>query len=344
MFEPGNLMSMTTPAIDFEEADKRLARDQYDFVALMAKADHYFGKQALRAAGSFYGMAVSVAQSGRPADRNEVMRAARAMQEIQQQFVRHLVTSLAEAGHPQSDWHPRFAQSLALMIGQLERAPETRPFPAMPSVYYYPGLPHVEFADTSDFAWREAVESRTEDIAEEARNLLAGSGSFKPYVQAEADRAQGDMHGMLDNDDWSSLDLIEQGEAVPENVRHAPVAYETITQHVPVCTIPNRAPTLLLSLLKPGKRIPPHHGMLNPRYICHLPLIVPGNGALRLGSQTHEWRKGELIAFDDTIEHEAWNRSDEDRLVLLFDVWRPELEAIEHAQIAALFAAVDSAG
>ncbi len=68
--------------------------------------------------------------------------------------------------------------------------------------------------------------------------------------------------------------------------------------------------------------------MLNPRYICHLPLIVPGNGALRLGSQKREWRKGELIAFDDTIEHEAWNNSGEDRLVLLFDVWRPELEPI----------------
>lgn len=83
--------------------------------------------------------------------------------------------------------------------------------------------------------------------------------------------------------------------------------------------------------------------MLNSRYICHLPLIVPGDGALRLGTQKREWRFGELIAFDDTIEHEAWNHSGKDRLVLLFDVWRPELEEIEQAQIAALFTAVDSA-
>ena len=335
---------MQPPTMSPAQADIRLAKDNYDFAALMAKGDHHYARGELRAAGSFYGMAVSVAQSGRPADGREAARGAQAMQDIQQQFVRHLVTSLAEAGHTQQDWHPRFANSLAMMVGAAQRAPDQRPYPAMPNVYYYPGLPHVEFADTQQFDWREAVEERTEDIAEEARKLLAGSGTFKPYVEAEADRPQGDMHGMLGNDDWSSLDLIEKGEPVAEHIAHAPVAYQTITREVPVCTIPNRAPTLLLSLLKAGKKIPPHHGMLNPRYICHLPLIVPGNGALRLGSQKREWRKGELIAFDDTIEHEAWNNSGEDRLVLLFDVWRPELEPIEHAQIAALFAAVDSAG
>ena len=332
-----------TPTMTIAEADQRLARNEYDFVALMAKGDHHFGLGELRAAGSFFGMAVSVAQSGRPADALEAQRAIRAMQDIQQQFVRHLVESLASSGHSRADWHPRFAQSIAMMVGVAERPAENRTYPAMPSVYYYPGLPHVEFADTKQFAWREAVGGKVEQIAEEARTLLAGSGSFKPYVQAEADRAQGDMHGMLDNDDWSSLDLIEKGEPVDDHVRHAPVAYKTITEEVPVCTIPNRAPTLLLSLLKAGKRIPPHHGMLNPRYICHLPLIVPGDGALRLGTQKREWRFGELIAFDDTIEHEAWNHSAKDRLVLLFDVWRPELEEIEQAQIAALFTAVDSA-
>ena len=118
--------------------------------------------------------------------------------------------------------------------------------------FTHPGLPHVEFADTKQFAWREAVEGKVEQIAGEARTLLAGSGSFKPYVQAEADRAQGDMHGMLDNDDWSSLDLIEKGEPVDDHVRHAPVAYKTITEEVPGM-IPNCAPTLLLSL--PGQEV-----------------------------------------------------------------------------------------
>ncbi|MCC6480505.1 MAG: aspartyl/asparaginyl beta-hydroxylase domain-containing protein, partial [Sphingomonadaceae bacterium] len=51
---------------------------------------------------------------------------------------------------------------------------------------------------------------------------------------------------------------------------------------------------------------------------------------------------GEVIIFDDTVEHEAWNNSQQDRLVLIFDVWRPELVEGEQAQIQALFNAVDS--
>ena len=82
--------------------------------------------------------------------------------------------------------------------------------------------------------------------------------------------------------------------------------------------------------------------MLNPRLICHLPLIVPGDGALRVGSSTRALEKGKLMVFDDTIEHEAWNRAQTDRLVQIFDIWHPDLDEIEQAQIAALFDAVDS--
>lgn len=96
----------------------------------------------------------------------------------------------------------------------------------MPSVYYSPGLPHVDFADTKQFAWQEAVEGKAEQIAEEARVLLVGSGSFKPYVQVEADRAQGDMHGMLDNDDWPSLDFIEKGVPVDDQSATRPCPTE----------------------------------------------------------------------------------------------------------------------
>jgi len=63
--------------------------------------------------------------------------------------------------------------------------------------------------------------------------------------------------------------------------------------------------------------------------ICHLPLSVPPDCALRVGNETREWREGELVVFDDTIEHEAWNDSDVPRAVLIFDVWNPELTALE---------------
>ena len=74
----------------------------------------------------------------------------------------------------------------------------------------------------------------------------------------------------------------------------------------------------------------------NPRY-SHLPLVVPENcGQLRVGNESRTWREGELLIFDDSIEHEAWNHSEHDRIVLIFEVWRPELTAEERNAICDL--------
>jgi len=97
-------------------------------------------------------------------------------------------------------------------------------------------------------------------------------------------------------------------------------------------------------LLRAGAHIPPHNGLVNTRLICHLPLIVPETCSFRVGNEVREWREGEAWLFDDSIEHEAWNRSDSTRVILLFDVWRPELSAEERELVAALFEAIDAHG
>jgi aspartyl/asparaginyl beta-hydroxylase (cupin superfamily) len=100
----------------------------------------------------------------------------------------------------------------------------------------------------------------------------------------------------------------------------------------------------MFSLLRAGARIPAHNGMLNTRLICHLPLIVPPGCALRVGNEVREWELGKTLIFDDSIEHEAWNNSASDRVILLFDIWRPEISLEERAAISAIFAAIDSYG
>ena len=82
--------------------------------------------------------------------------------------------------------------------------------------------------------------------------------------------------------------------------------------------------------------------MLNVRYIVHLPLVVPPHCSFRVGNKAVEWREGEMLLFDDTVEHEARNDSDRDRLVLIFDVWRPELSQDERDAIVRLFQIIDS--
>ena len=81
---------------------------------------------------------------------------------------------------------------------------------------------------------------------------------------------------------------------------------------------------------------------MNARLICHLPLVVPPGCGFRVGGETREWREGELLIFDDTVEHEAWNEGSSERIILIFDVWRPEIDSEERRAITALFEAVDN--
>jgi len=105
-----------------------------------------------------------------------------------------------------------------------------------------------------------------------------------------------------------------------------------------------RSPSVLFSLLRPGAHIPPHTGLINTRLICHLPLIVPAGCEFRVGNEVRAWQEGRAWAFDDTMEHEAWNRSGETRVILLFEVWRPELTDGERARVRAVFDAIDEYG
>jgi aspartate beta-hydroxylase len=106
---------------------------------------------------------------------------------------------------------------------------------------------------------------------------------------------------------------------------------------IPQNRVPGKAPSAFFSILKPGAHIPPHTGVTNTRAIVHLPLVVPPGCSFRVGGETREWRVGEAFAFDDTIEHEAWNRSAEPRIVLILDVWNPHLDAAEQDLLARFF-------
>ena len=65
---------------------------------------------------------------------------------------------------------------------------------------------------------------------------------------------------------------------------------------------------------------------------------------MRVGNETRPWRTGELTLFDDSVEHEAWNDSDDTRVILLFDVARPELDPQEARAVDLCFRAIDDYG
>jgi aspartyl/asparaginyl beta-hydroxylase (cupin superfamily) len=95
----------------------------------------------------------------------------------------------------------------------------------------------------------------------------------------------------------------------------------------------------MFSLLAPRTRIPPHTGVANTRLVCHLPLIVPPGCGFRCGATVREWEVGKAFVFDDTIEHEAWNDSEQLRVVFILDLWAPSLTPRDRAAITSVIEA-----
>jgi hypothetical protein len=323
-----------------EEAalDSLLAADPQNLRALIMKGDCRARAGERRAATSFYRCARQVAGAvGQlPPDlAGEVARVERALADFERGYKTHLDAALDERGFGAAARSRRFQQSLDILAGEKEI------FVQQPTAYYFPELPNIQFYERDRFDWAERVEAATEAIRAELIALMAGSDAFRPYMVADPDRPLADFHGLLDNPEWSSLYLWENGKPVEENVARCPAAFEALG-HAPLPHISVRAPVVMFSRLAPGARIPPHTGMLNARLICHLPLIVPPGCGFRVGNEVRHWEEGKLIIFDDTIEHEAWNDSNEDRVVLIFDIWRPELNEEERGAVAAMFEAVDA--
>jgi aspartate beta-hydroxylase len=92
-----------------------------------------------------------------------------------------------------------------------------------------------------------------------------------------------------------------------------------------------------LSKMAPGTHVAAHQAGTNIRLRCHLALsIPPGDCAIRVGDEVRHWEEGRCIVFDDTFEHEVWNRTDQERLVLLVDLWHPHLSSLEREGLEAI--------
>jgi aspartate beta-hydroxylase len=214
-----------------------------------------------------------------------------------------------------------------------------------PAGMHFPFLPADEFFERGHFPWLEQIEAKTEIIRAELEALLAEDQSaIRPYVAMEPGTPANKWSPLDHKLDWGALHLWKDGrrdEAVCARVPKTAAAVEAL----PLSDLPGRTPTVFFSLLRPGTHLPAHTGVSNVRTIVHLPLIVPPGCAFRVGGETREWEVGRAWAFDDTIEHEAWNRSDQLRAILIFDVWNPYITEVERDLLRGFYrVAADASG
>src|SRR5437868_6407531 len=206
---------------------------------------------------------------------------------------------------------------------------------------HYPFLPADEYFDREHFPWLGELEAATGTILAELEAILADpEPGLTPYISLPPGVPASKWSGLDKSLDWGAFHLWKEGERFDEACARAPRT-AALVEALPICRIEGRAPNIFFSILKAGSHIPAHTGVTNVRSVVHLPLIVPNGCEFRVGGETRSWVQGEAFAFDDTIEHEAWNRSDRDRAVLIIDAWNPYLSDHEREMICRLYGAAD---
>ena len=319
-------------------ADRALSLDVRESRALCVKGDILSARGDLRDANAYYGGLMRVLE-GAPsldADLREGLTRARALrQRVTGDMLQTLQGELQGAGFSEERSHPRFRHALDLALGRKAL------YMPQPKAFYYPELPASQFYPREDFPWLDGVEAATDLMLAELNGVLGQENeSFAPYVQTMPNmpKLPGDL--LIDSMDWSACFLWRDGQETAYAAR-CPQTMAALAD-APLCRIRGRSPQVMFSQLKSGARIPPHHGYVNTRLVCHVPLIVPEGCWFRVGNETRSWKRGEAWVFDDTIEHEAANDSASDRVILIFDIWHPALSEEERHLIATLLEAMDA--
>lgn len=230
----------------------------------------------------------------------------------------------------------RFDDCLALQTGERSGAPpDSR---QRPKILWFPGLPATPWFSRDLFPWLAELEGATPEIREELLAVMPRAEQAERVFDSDAAERQG-LAGAEGAPTWNGIYFFRHGVA-REDTRALCPRTAAVLDGLPLCRIREHAPEVMFSVLSPGSHILPHRGVTNTRVVCHLPLVVPEDCAITVGGERREWREGEAMAFDDTYEHEAWNRGSRTRVVLIIDVWNPHLTAAERDAVAVLVGAM----
>jgi beta-hydroxylase len=168
--------------------------------------------------------------------------------------------------------------------------------------------------DNQLFPWSKLLEENYGVIRREAeqllelRSVLPTFHEVSPYQKRISKKKQ-----------WKTVWLHGFGFTAETATRLCPATAKLVAE------VPG-VKSALFSILAPGTHIPAHRGVYKGLINYHLGLIIPKRAEdcrIRVGSETFHWEEGKSRIFDDTNEHEVWNETEEERVVLFLQVERP---------------------
>lgn len=186
--------------------------------------------------------------------------------------------------------------------------------PMQRPMFYVPGVSAIpfydDFHDKPGFEWARPLEKAFDDIKGEVENILDKDGvGFQNYQAEDTQMIQG----------WNTYNLFFFGKKFEDNCARCPKTTALLE------SFPNfEKDHIMFSALNPRSHIPPHFGPMNGILRVHLPLIVPDGCYMHVGPEIRKVEAGKLLVFDDAFYHEAWNHTDELRVILFLNFWHPD--------------------
>ena len=307
--------------------NRALALEPYLLPALLQKGELYERRDRPAESLRAYSAALTIVSQLRdvpPALHSRLEHAQRVVTSLRGKLGEQLRSAAASVGGQSR----RFDYFVDILSGR------ERIYAPQPTRTFFPGLPATAFFDREQFPWFDELEAATDNIRKELLEVMAAGTGMRPYVDIAATDPVNQWDKLNRSLDWSAFFLWENGRSNEDNCAACPETAKLIEQ-LPLLDIPGHAPTAMFSILKPGAHIPPHNGETNIRAVVHLPLVVPAGCSFRVGHDRRDWVEGQAWGFDDTIEHEAWNRSGQARAILIVDAWNPYLTADERKLLTA---------
>jgi ornithine lipid ester-linked acyl 2-hydroxylase len=168
------------------------------------------------------------------------------------------------------------------------------------------------FFDTNSFPWTKTLESRYSQIRNELDFLLENR-SIPDFSRLSEEQKR-----IVPENKWKTFIFCVYGKYIEKNCRLCPITSSAIKE------IPG-IKGAMFSILEPHTHLSRHRGPYKGVLRCHLAIVVPQNEklcAIEVNGETRYWKEGKTLVFDDSFEHEAWNDSDEVRVVLFIDFER----------------------
>ena len=178
-----------------------------------------------------------------------------------------------------------------------------------PSLAHYPGL--------TAMPWYEPAQLPiVADLERAAAQFIAEYRAIDP-TQFTPEREPIARAGR-----WDVFMLYERGRALDDRLAHCPAVRNIVERNR---TVRGLAGLVYFSRLAPHTRVAPHTGPTNMRVRIHLGIDIPPDCGMKVADETRSWTVGRCLAFDDAFPHAVWNDSDRERIVLVLDVWHPDL-------------------